>query len=297
MNNSPLQGVIVPAITPVDDEDRVDEAAFRAGLRRLIAGGVDGIFVGGSAGEGPLLTDREWERMAGIAADEVRGDAPLLGGAMDASTPRVLHKLRLLARLGYAHAVVTPTYYLTLRHPDEYLRLFGACVEAAGEMEIVAYNIPPCTGSILPAETVVAMARRGWIRTIKDSSGDFDYLCRLLAEGAEHGLRVLQGDELAIGEGLRAGAVGIVPVGANYDLGVYRRACRAASDGDEAAMGRCMARIMALRQALVLAGPQWIAGVKYALSQLGIGSGKPISPLQPLTPAQRAAVDAFMAAD
>jgi len=46
-----------------DDEDRVDEPAYRATIRRLIAEGVDAVFVGGSAGEGPLLTDREWERM------------------------------------------------------------------------------------------------------------------------------------------------------------------------------------------------------------------------------------------
>jgi len=35
MTDSELAGVVVPAITPVDDEDRVDEAAFRKGLRRL----------------------------------------------------------------------------------------------------------------------------------------------------------------------------------------------------------------------------------------------------------------------
>jgi dihydrodipicolinate synthase/N-acetylneuraminate lyase len=56
-----------------------------------------------------------------------------------------------------------------------------------------------------------------------------------------------------------------------------------------------MTRIMAVRQALPLAGPQWIAGIKYALSRLGIGSGRPVAPLQPLTAAQQAAIDAFMA--
>ena len=60
MKHTELAGVVVPAITPVDDEDRVDEAAFRKGLRRLISAGVHAIFVGGSAGEGPLLTAYEW---------------------------------------------------------------------------------------------------------------------------------------------------------------------------------------------------------------------------------------------
>jgi len=55
--------VVVPLITPVDDEDRVDEPAYPATIRRLIAEGVDATFVSGSAGEGPLLTERDWERM------------------------------------------------------------------------------------------------------------------------------------------------------------------------------------------------------------------------------------------
>ena len=48
----PLSGVVVPVITPVDEEDRVDEAAFRQVMRRLIESGVHVLFVGGSAGKG-----------------------------------------------------------------------------------------------------------------------------------------------------------------------------------------------------------------------------------------------------
>ena len=159
MAESELAGLVVPVITPVDNEDRVDEAAFRKGLRRLIDAGVHGVFVGGSAGEGPLLTAYEWERMVNIAADEVRDAVHLLGGAMDTSTRRVLGKMRVLSQLTYPYCVVTPTYYATLRHPDEFLRLFGACVERGEGMEIIAYNIPACTNSVIPAETVIEMAR------------------------------------------------------------------------------------------------------------------------------------------
>ena len=188
MTDSELAGVVVPAITPVDDEDRVDEAAFRKGLRRLVDAGVNAIFVGGSAGEGPLLADREWERMATIAHDEVKGAVNLLGGAIDTSTRRVRAKMRILSQLGYPYCVITPTYYITLRHPDEYLRLFGECAEHADGMNIVAYNIPSCTGSVIPADKVIEMARRGWFRYMKESSGDFEYFRRLVVEGAEVGL-------------------------------------------------------------------------------------------------------------
>ena len=87
--------------------------------------------------------------MVTIAHDEVGGAVHLLGGAIDTSTRRVLEKIRILSQLGFPYTVVTPTYYITLRTPDEHLRLFGECVEHAGNTEIIAYNIPSCTGSAM----------------------------------------------------------------------------------------------------------------------------------------------------
>jgi len=291
MTNGDLGGVVVPIITLLDNEDRVDEAGFRQGIRRLIDAGVHAVFVGGSAGEGPLLTDHEWERMVYIAHDEVKGAVNLLGGAMDTSTRRVLAKMRILSQIGYQYCVITPTYYITLRHPDEHMRLFGECAEQADGMDIVAYNIPSCTGSVIPADIVIEMARRGWIRYAKESSGDFDYFRRLVVTGAEFGLRVLEGDEPHIAKGLLAGAVGIVPVCANYEPQTFVRAYQAACAGDEAELARCQERIMVLRQKLVLAGPNWIAGVKYGVAALGLGSGRPVSPLQPLTDDQKRSIE------
>lgn len=249
--------------------------------------------MGGSAGEGPLLTDDEWERMVSIAHDEVKGAVNLLGGAMDTSTRRVLAKMLIVRQIGYPYCVIAPTYYITLRHPDEYMRLFGECAEHAYGMDIVAYNIPACTGSVIPADKAIEMARRGWIRYIKESSGDFDYFCRLVIEGAEVGLKVLEGDEPHIARALLAGAAGIVPVCANYEPLTFVRAYQAACAGDEAELARCQERIMYLRQKLAFAGPNWIAGVKYGLASLGMGSSRPVSPLQPLTDDQKRSIEAI----
>ena len=65
-----LKGVIVPVITPTRNDDSVDEISFRKQIRRLIKKGINGMFIGGSAGEGPLLTMKEWHRMSEIAFDE-----------------------------------------------------------------------------------------------------------------------------------------------------------------------------------------------------------------------------------
>jgi 4-hydroxy-tetrahydrodipicolinate synthase len=297
MNNDILRGVIVPVITPIDDREDVDEPAFRRALRRLVRAGVHGIFVGGSAGEGPLLPGRQWRRMMEIGLDEVGAALPVLGGAIDNSTRRVCDKVRALAEIGYRHFVVTPTFYLAAKTADEQLRLFGEAKTAGGDMEMVAYNIPQCTGSTVAVETVCQMARRGWIRCCKESSGDRDYAAELIRRGKEVGLTVLAGDERGSGEALLAGAGGIVPVCANYDPGLFLRLYDAGARGDREQLARALGEMQAVHEALIFSGPYWLSGIKYALAGLGIGSGRLLSPLPPADAQAMARIDARIESD
>jgi 4-hydroxy-tetrahydrodipicolinate synthase len=295
MRADELHGLIVPVVTPVDAEERVDEAAFRKILRYLIDAGVHGLFVGGSAGEGPLLTTDAWTRMMEIALDENAGKVSLLGGVMDVSTRKVKDKIQVLRTLGYEWFVASPTFYLTLKSPDEHLRLFGACRECGHDMKMMVYNIPSCVGSELPVDTICEMARRGWIEYCKESSLDFSYFKRLLDAANDVGLKLFLGDEVTIAEGLLAGACGIVPVDANYEPRTFIRAYQAALDGDLATLSQMQERIMLLREKLVMGGVCWLAGIKYAMSTLGMGSGLPISPLQPTEYEQKRAIDELTA--
>jgi 4-hydroxy-tetrahydrodipicolinate synthase len=294
MSKDGLRGVIVPSITPTDGNENVDEAAFRKVLRRLVKAGVHVIFVGGSAGEGPLLPDSQWRRMAEIAFDEVGGKLPLLGGAIDTSTRRVCDKIKTLKQIGYQYYVVTPTYYVAGKNASEHMRLYGAAKEAGGDMEMVAYNIPQCVSSVLAVDTACELAKRGWVRYCKESSGDVPYLKELIARGREVGLNVFGGDEFASGEAMLAGAVGIVPVCANVDPALFIRLFEVGSRRNAAELAPVMEEMLPVRETLVLSGPCWLAGIKYALSALGIGSGLPVSPLEPCDAPRMARIKAML---
>ena len=202
-----LKGVIVPVITTVKSDDRIDEVSFRKLIRLLIKKGINGMFIGGSAGEGPLLTMKEWTLMNEIAFDENRGEKYLLSGVSDTSTMRIKEKIKILKGIGYKYFVLTPTFYIKLTSKKEFLRLFGECKEFADDMEMIAYNIPSCTSSILPVDVLCDMAKRGWIRYCKESSGDLEYLKEVIGKGDEWGLKVLMGDEANMDKGLLAGVV------------------------------------------------------------------------------------------
>ena len=288
-----LSGVIVPVITPVDDEERVEEATFRRILRRLIDAGVHALFVGGSAGEGPLLVTREWQRMVEIACDEVNGALPLLGGAMDTSTGRVKEKIRHLAKTGFKYFVLTPSYYYNLQSPGEHLRLFSQAAESSDGMQMIVYNIPSAVNTQIPVEVVVELARRGLTKYCKESSADIAYFRRLMIEAAPYGLKVFMGEEPNIAEALLGGASGIVPVCANLEPETFIRAYQAGLRKDRAELARLQERILLVRSHLPRLAPCWIAGVKYSVAVLGLGSGRPVSPLQPLTSEEREKLENF----
>jgi len=294
MQNDELHGLIVPVITPLDNEDRVDESSFRKVIRFLKKAGVHGLFVGGSAGEGPLLTLTEWTRMVEIAFSEVNGEIFLLGGVMDTSSPRVLEKIKILAQIGYRNFVVTPTFYLPATQPDSQLKLFGQCYEARRQMQMILYNIPGCVGTEIAVDTMCQAARHGWIRFCKESSGNMLYFKTLVMKGAEVGLKVLQGDEATMVQGLLAGACGIVPVCANFEPETYLRAYQAAQKPDLKELARLDRRILDNRQKVPLSGPFWLSGIKYRVSKMGLASEKTISPLPQTTAEQKQKIDEFI---
>ncbi|MBI1282575.1 MAG: hypothetical protein GC179_30895 [Anaerolineaceae bacterium] len=289
-----LSGVVVPVITPVDDEDRVDEVAFRKVLRRLIESGVHVLFVGGSAGEGPLFPLSEWLRLMEIAHDEVGGSLPLLGGVMETSSKRIVEKIKLLKQIGFEHYVVTPSFYFPLKTADEHLRLLADCKENDGGMDMIPYNLPGIVKAEIPIGVLVEAARRGWVTYCKESSANLDYFQRLVTEGREVGLKVFMGDELSMREGLKMGAAGIVPSSANFEALPFVTAYKAALAGDEATLNNGYGRILQLRENLPMASDYFVAGVKYALACIGIGSGKPVSPMSPLNAEQQAKVKRFV---
>ncbi len=86
----------------------------------------------------------------------------------------------------------------------------------------------------------------------------------------------------------------IVPVCANYDPGIFLRLYDAGTRGDTSEVARLVAEIMALRETLLLSGPCWLTGIKYAMAALGIGSGKPVSPLEPVDAQRKTRIDALV---
>ncbi len=80
MNTDFIKGVIVPIITPIDAQERIDETKTRQQVDYVIDGGVSGILIFGSNGEFYMVEEDEMERGLRIMVDQAAGRVPIYFG-------------------------------------------------------------------------------------------------------------------------------------------------------------------------------------------------------------------------
>ncbi len=121
--------------------------------------------------------------------------------------------------------------YLKAEKDENFLRHFGRCRQQT-DMEMVVYNIPGCTNSEIPLNVLEKMAKDGYYKVAKESSGSKEYFAALMRIASEYDINVLQGSEVNAKWGLMLGASGLVPVCANFEPRTYVNAWKAACCGD-----------------------------------------------------------------
>lgn len=73
-------GIVVPILTPVDKDEKIDEAKLREQVDFVIDGGVVGVLAFGSNGEFYMVEEDEMERALKIMVDQAKGRVPVFMG-------------------------------------------------------------------------------------------------------------------------------------------------------------------------------------------------------------------------
>ncbi|MFF0849885.1 dihydrodipicolinate synthase family protein [Streptomyces sp. NPDC003280] len=228
---APLTGVVPPVCTPLTPEREVDVPSLLRLVDHLVAGGVHGLFVLGSTSEAAFLTDRQRRQVVEAVADHAGGRLPVIAGAIDMTTPRVLEHVREVSAAGAQAVVVTAPFYART-HPAEIVHHYRR-IAAASPVPVIAYDIPVAVHTKLPAELVLGLAADGVLAGLKDSSGDLAAFREVVTGARAHaGFGVLTGSELIADAALALGADGVVPGLANVDPHGYVRLYRLCRAGD-----------------------------------------------------------------
>ena len=81
--NKALKGIIPPVISPLKGENKLDNVGFERLIEHILFGGVHGLFILGTSGEGPSLSYHLRNEIIDMVFSQVDGRVPVLVGITD----------------------------------------------------------------------------------------------------------------------------------------------------------------------------------------------------------------------
>ncbi len=265
-----LSGVIPPMLTPLTPSGEIDQQHLEVLVSHMLAGGVSGLFVLGSSGEGPWLTASQRREVIDQTVRVVDGRVPVLAGVIEPSTGRTMEWMRIIEDSGVDAAVIGSPYYFPA--DSDCQRRHVETVASHSKIPLVLYNIPPATHNPISPGTVRKLLEVESLVGIKDSSGDWQVFRELLElPKIRPGFSVLQGAEKLSARAMLAGADGIVPGLGNLVPDLFVRLVTSARSGDEKEVWRLQEQANKLWH-LHTQG-FWLDCLKYAASVLGLSRG------------------------
>jgi len=259
-------------ITPLQGRDELDEAGLEKLIEHVLAGGVNGLFILGTTGEGPSLSYRLRRDLVERVCKQVARRVPVLVGITDTAFVESVSLARHSAEVGASALVVAPPYYLPEAQPEleEYLDHLVAELP----LPLYIYNMPALTKVHFEMDTIRRALDNPRIIGLKDSSGDLDYYQRaaqLIQQRPDWTLLV--GPEEKLFDSLQLGGFGGVSGGANLFPKLYVKLVEAQRAGNLVRAQELQQQIQRVSDSLYRIGKyssSIIKGIKCTLNCLGV---------------------------
>lgn len=292
-----ISGIIPPLVTPLTSNLELDREGLTRLIEHMVSGGVQGIFLLGSTGEGSSLNGKIRSDVIRTGIDAAGGRVPVF---VNITTPSYLETLQLAehaAGQGADVLVAAPPFYFGMT--QEELATYMEKVADQIPLPLLLYNAPQYTGVSMEAGTVVRLSRHEKIVGIKDSSGDMIHMRRLIKELVEKDFALLVGEEVLLKECLKHGCDGGVTGGANMFPSLYVNLFKASSQKKTEQTEKWQGLIHRVQQEVyhVISSPaKIILGIKYVLSVKGICSARMAMPIyEELTAEQKKTMEKLVA--
>ncbi len=173
-----IHGILVPIVTPFDNNGNVDSQKLTTLVEAFIDKGVAGIVACGTTGEYYTFSDAERELVLTTIADAAKNKVTLIAGINSLSTDHSIELAAQAKALGYDGLMLSATPY-SLPEQDGIIAHFEKVADAS-ELPIIMYNFPARVGVAIEFDTVAHLAKHPNIIGVKESSGDFSHALRML---------------------------------------------------------------------------------------------------------------------
>ena len=216
MNTDFIKGVIVPILTPINENEFIDEAKLRDQVNYVIDGGVLGILAFGSNGEFYVIEEDEMERGLKIMIDQAGGRVPVYFGIGAISTKKCCRLAKMAAACGAAGISVLQPMFLKPTEAELFLH-FKTIAETVPETPVLLYNNPGRVNYTMSAGLVERLAHEiPNIVGMKDTSGDITQTSEFIRRTRDVGFKVFGGKDTLLYASMCHGAVGGVCTAANF---------------------------------------------------------------------------------
>ena len=236
MKPKAFYGVVVPMVTPVTQDPRLDTKAVERIINFFAEAGVSPLLMG-TTGEGNSVSQQDGLRMVETAVKAAAGRITLYAGLTGNCFAEQVAQAEAYTKAGADVIVATlPTYYsLTPEQMENYYRRLADSITGP----LMLYNILATTHMSIPVDVIRRLADHPNIVGLKDSERDLERMaqCIEIARGRED-FSFFCGWAAQSARSLELGGDGIVPSTGNYVPEMFRQLYEAAVSGDMATANR-----------------------------------------------------------
>lgn len=274
------EGIVIPVITPVDEQGRFNEPVYRRLIDFWADNGIAGVFPFGTTGEFYAFSDDDYRRILEVTRDAVRGRMAIYAGANHITTAGAIRIARIAEDIGVdALSVLTPMF---ISQTQDELKHYYRSIAESTSLPIVIYNNKPKTNVGVDPQTVAELARIPNIVGVKDSTGDMtnteEYI-RLTRDIPD--FHVMVGRDTLIYAGLCYGASGAIASCANVAPALPVEIYHSFKAGNHAAALEAQFKLAELRINTNLG--TFPVVIKEGLRMIGYDVGDCIRPIAPLS--------------
>lgn len=294
--NQHIHGIVPPVPTPLTESGAIDVPALERLLERVIQGGVHGVFMLGTTGEGLSLGDSRRYELLAESCRIVDDRIPIFVGITATAYTESIQVARRAADSGCEAVVAAPPPYFPLS--EEEMEAYFLRLAKDSPLPLVLYNFPGVTGMEITAETVGRLLDEQAIVGLKDSSGDLDYFQRVLGVTASRkDFPLLIGPEALLPETLAMGGSGGVTGGANIWPELFVDLYNSALEGDQQHLAALVDNLNSLGRFYDVGPrtpPAIVARIKCALSICGVCSDATALPISRTPPTERQKIEQIL---
>lgn len=208
-----MNGIFTALLTPFKDDYSINEASLKKLVEFNLEKGINGFYVGGSTGEGLIMTAEERKEVFRIVKEAAGDKVPLIAHCGSISTDEAIGMAKTAEALGYdAVSAVAPLYY-GFSFPA--IRKYYDDIVSSVNIPMVVYNFPGGSGVTFTADYAAEMFKDERYMGIKHTSSDL-YTLHQFKQKIDRPVTIFNGfDEMCLG-GLAMGADGAI--GSTYNF-------------------------------------------------------------------------------